>query len=51
MEKNTYKNVLTQRKKGVNIIEDQAEKKSRKNKNKKTFKNFKKSVDNFRHAW
>ena len=50
-EKNTYKKVLTKRKKGVNIIEDQARKRSIKIRNKKTFKNFKKSVDKIRQAW
>lgn len=37
-EKNTYKKVLTKRKKGVNIIEDQARKRSIKTKNKKLLK-------------
>ena len=36
MEKYTYKKVLTQKEKGVNIIEDQARKKSIKQK----YKNF-----------
>ena len=45
------KKVLTKRKKGVNIIEDQARKRSIKTKNKKLLKNFKKSVDKIRQAW
>ena len=51
MEKISVKKVLTQKKKGVNIIEGQARKKVKQNQNKKTFKKCKKSVDNFRHAW
>ena len=47
MEKYTYKNVLTQRKKGVNIIEDQAEKSQEKIKIKKLLKISKKVLTIF----
>lgn len=47
MEKISVKKVLTQKKKGVNIIEGQARKRVKQNKNKKTFENFKKVLTIF----